>query len=293
MNFQQLRFAVAVADAESFTKAAEVCCVTQPALSNAISQLEEELGAKLFQRTTRSVTLTKFGAKLIEEMRGIGDSKDRLYRTASELLAIDDNSVRIGVSPLVSSDFVGAMLSRIKAADASLSVILTEMNKNDVGPGLQGGVIDFGLVPEPTPEGELEVREIYSEPLLYISGERDGDRTTPVRIDELEDKQMLMVGDECGLSMAIRRMFMENQLHLTEYEGRALSYQVLEKWTQLGIGVALLPSSKIENIEFARRLNDRSGDLISLGFQACWKPSQQDRQCFPAMLSGLQPAHIS
>ena len=69
MNFQQLRFVISVVDTGSFTRAADLCCVTQPALSNAINQLEDELGAKLLDRTTRSVSVTDFGALLIGRRR--------------------------------------------------------------------------------------------------------------------------------------------------------------------------------------------------------------------------------
>ncbi|WP_299869750.1 LysR family transcriptional regulator [uncultured Roseobacter sp.] len=69
MNFRHLRLAISVAETGSFTRAADICCVTQPALSNAINQLEEELGARLFDRTTRSVTMTGFGELMLEKMR--------------------------------------------------------------------------------------------------------------------------------------------------------------------------------------------------------------------------------
>lgn len=64
MNLSQLRFAQAVAELQSFSRAAEHCHVTQPSLSNGIAQLENELGGKLFERTTRSVHLTPFGKHL-------------------------------------------------------------------------------------------------------------------------------------------------------------------------------------------------------------------------------------
>jgi len=290
MNFQQLRFAVAVADSGSFTKAADICCVTQPALSNAINQLEDELGGQLFNRTTRSVTLTSFGENLLDEMRGIGQSKERLYRLASDLLAQDEKSVRIGVSPLISEVFVSKMLSRVKANDPQLSIILTEMNKGDIGPGLEAGLIDFGLLPSPPSGGDIRSQPIYSEPLLYLSNNvAVEDLGKPVGLDALEGQTMLMVEDGCGLAMAVRRIFMEHQIPLKEYEGRALSYHILEKWTKLGIGSTLLPASKVEDVKNARPLADRSNEVVSLDFQMIWKTAQEDRKCFSSIMSGLEP----
>ena len=293
MNFQQIRFAVAVADTGSFTKAADLCCVTQPALSNAISQFEDELGAQLFKRTTRSVTLTSFGEQLMDEMRGIGTARERLYRRASKLLEQDENSIRIGVSPLVSDDFVTTLMARLTTAAPVISVILTEMNKGDVGPSLDAGLIDFGLVPSPPPGDETLSRKMYSEPLLFLSGKKPDEPGAPVGLDSLQDQTMLMVDDGCGLAMAVRKLFMENQLALNEYEGRALSYHILEKWTQLGIGSTLLPSSKVQDVSLARRLYDRSDALVSLDFQAVWKKPQEKRASFDAFMHGLEPVQAS
>ncbi|MGL5012254.1 MAG: LysR family transcriptional regulator [Paracoccaceae bacterium] len=289
MNFQQLRFVVAVADTRSFTSAADLCCVTQPALSNAIAQLEEELGGKLFERTTRSVTLTTFGTSMIDEIRGILDAKSRLLVSSAEFLARDEHVVRIGMSPLISDDYVAALLGRIALVDSSLKVIVSEMNKGDIPPALEAGEIGFGLGPEPWDQALSKSLPIYSEPLLYVSDQSNGQSGEPVTLDILAGKQVLMVGDNCGLSVAVRTLIRDHQLPLTEYEGKALSYGVLEKWALLGIGVALLPASKVADLSRARRLNDRSGSAVSIGFHACWKPSQELRSSFPAVMKALFP----
>ena len=65
MNFVQLKFVKATAELESFSKASSICNVTQPSLSSGISKLEQELGQKIFDRTTRSVKLTPFGEHLL------------------------------------------------------------------------------------------------------------------------------------------------------------------------------------------------------------------------------------
>ena len=71
MTFQMLSYFISVAESRSFTKAAEQCFVTQPALSRAIRELEEELGCQLFKRTKRQVVLTPEGEICLEEARDI------------------------------------------------------------------------------------------------------------------------------------------------------------------------------------------------------------------------------
>lgn len=289
MNFQQLRFAVAIAETRSFTGAADICCVTQPALSNAIAQLEEELGGKLFERTTRTVTLTSFGESLIGEIRAILQAKSRLLLGSAEFLARDEHVVRIGMSPLISDEFVAAMLSRIAVIDRSLKIIVSEMNKGDIPPALETGEIGFGLGPGPWDHASLTSAPIYSEPLLYVSDTQSGPLGEPARLDILAGKQVLMVGDNCGLSEAVRNLIHDHQIPLTEYEGKALGYGVLEKWALLGIGIAVLPASKVADLSHVRRLNDLSGSAVSLGFHACWKPLQERRASFAAVMKALLP----
>lgn len=289
MNFQQLRFVVAIAETRSFTSAADLCCVTQPALSNAIAQLEEELGGKLFERTTRSVTLTAFGAGVIDQISGIVEAKSRLLVSSAEFLARDEHVVRIGMSPLISDDFVAALLARIATFDASLKIIVSEMNKGDIQPPLDAGELSYGLGPEPWDQPLLKSAPIYREPLLYVSDTPSGRSGDPVTFDVLAGKQILMVGDNCGLSVAVRTLIRDHQLTLAEYEGKAISYGVLEKWALLGIGIALLPASKVTDLSRACRLNDANGSAVSIGFHACWKPSQELRPSFAVVMKALSP----
>ena len=288
MNFQQLRFVLAVAESRSFTSAADQCCVTQPALSNAIAQLEEEMGGKLFDRTTRSVNLTDFGASMIEDIRRIAEAKSRLLLNSAEYLARDDHVARIGMSPLISDAYVAAMLGRIAALDARLNIIISEMNKADIQPALDAGEISFGLGPEPWDGKLLISTPIYSEPLLYVGGAQDESTAEPATLNILAGQQVLMVGDNCGLSDAVRALFRDNQISLSEYEGKALGYGVLEKWAHLGIGLAVLPASKVADLSRARRLIDSSGATVSINFCACWKPSQELRRSFSVVLKALQ-----
>ena len=287
MNFQQLRFVVAVAETRSFTSAADLCCVTQPALSNAIGQLEGELGGKLFERTTRSVTLTAFGNAFIGDIQGILDAKSRLLLKASDYVSRDDRTVRIGMSPLISDAYVEAILARFAKFDASLEPIISEMNKDRIGPALESGEINIGLGPEPWDQSKLATKPIYSEPLLYVSDAitvSDGEAET---LERLAGREVLLVGDDCGLSTAVRNLFRDSQVALKAYEGKAHSYGVLEKWAQLGIGVAILPASKVADVSKARRISDPAGGTVSIGFHACWKRELEQRSSFPTIMRTL------
>src|ERR1041384_5217542 len=84
MELQQMRYVVAVAETDSFTRAAERCLVVQSALSHQIARLERELGAKLFERTSRRVRLTPAGAAFLPAAQ---QSVQAAERAVSEVAA--------------------------------------------------------------------------------------------------------------------------------------------------------------------------------------------------------------
>ncbi|NUT40503.1 MAG: LysR family transcriptional regulator, partial [Thermoactinospora sp.] len=77
MELQQLRYVLAVAETSNFTRAAERCLVVQSALSHQIAALERELGARLFERTSRRVRLTPAGEAFLPEARACLEAADR------------------------------------------------------------------------------------------------------------------------------------------------------------------------------------------------------------------------
>ncbi|MCC6347808.1 MAG: LysR family transcriptional regulator, partial [Nitrospirales bacterium] len=110
MNLSQLRFTAAVAETGSFSRAADHCCVTQPTLSNAVAQLEEELGERLFVRTTRKVALTDFGRHLLPEILEVLHSHDALLRKTREFLHPERRLIRVGTSPLINPRLLGLII---------------------------------------------------------------------------------------------------------------------------------------------------------------------------------------
>ncbi|PCH80900.1 MAG: hypothetical protein COB90_06420 [Hyphomicrobiales bacterium] len=273
MNFQQVRFVLAVMKTGSFTKAAELCCVTQPALSNAVNQLEEEFGAPLFTRTTRLVEVTAMGKHLEKDFQNIVDSRLALYSSVSSWLSRDDNTLRMGLSPLVSSDIVERMMTCVKNKRPDTAFVLTELNRVDMEAALKSNTIDIAVGPAPLPGIGLHKTIVYAEPLLLVSAMPFADEGTQCSLDILERQQTLLVHDDCGLAQNVRSLFEENDLELKEYPGRALGYHVLEKWALLGIGHTLLPASKITNPRMSRGLIDRNNNPVMISYAASWAPS--------------------
>lgn len=241
MNLNQLRYVVAVSEHASFSSAAGVCFVTQPSLSNGISALEDELGGKLFDRSTRQVKLSTFGVHMMPLIKRVVDGEKNLKLEAQQFLKIDNQTVRLGISPLVSSHLSAALMNAFAGVFPEHELLLIEDNLGDLSAALNTGLVDVILVPDTGVDYDGTVKTfIDSESLYFI--EKEGISRQSVTIESINQKTFLMVPDACGLSTITRKLF--GDTIITEYEGRAMSYQVLEGWALSGLGVAILPESK-------------------------------------------------
>jgi DNA-binding transcriptional LysR family regulator len=106
MTFVQLRQFIALAKAGSFVKAADVLCMTQPALSRSIKSLEEEFGRLLFDRIGKKIELTAFGREVLTRGEVLVEEVEQLKHSGRSLGAEDAGRIRLGLS-----SGPGAMLS--------------------------------------------------------------------------------------------------------------------------------------------------------------------------------------
>ena len=112
MDLQQLRYVVAVAELGNFTRAAERCFVVQSALSHQVARLEQELGARLFHRTSRQVSLTTAGRAFLPAARQCLDAADRARAEVAAATGEVRGRLAVGVIPTVAAIDVPEALSR-------------------------------------------------------------------------------------------------------------------------------------------------------------------------------------
>jgi DNA-binding transcriptional LysR family regulator len=125
MNLQQLRYVVALAEAKSFTKAAEGAFVVQSALSQQVRRFEEELGVQLFERTTRSVALTPAGEALLPLVNQVVAGVDRIKIDAQALSGTVAGRLTVGMMEVPSESLdVATLMATFHARYPDVSVTL-------------------------------------------------------------------------------------------------------------------------------------------------------------------------
>uniref|UniRef100_B0SV78 Transcriptional regulator, LysR family n=1 Tax=Caulobacter sp. (strain K31) TaxID=366602 RepID=B0SV78_CAUSK len=273
MNLNQLRFAGALAAHGSFTAAASECCVTQPTLSNSIAQLEDELGGRLFMRTTRKVGLTPLGEHVLPYIKEVLNAQATLIGQTKAFLHPARRLIRIGTSPLIDAALLGVMLEPFREKNPEVELIFRELNMSDLHRMLDEGLLDYVFGVVEAQRDRWSTAFLYDEPLLFIprgTSQREV-RNGPVRLKDISDETYVMVPDACGLSRATRTFFRSERRKLKEYTGEALSYQVLQDWASLGIGAAILPKSKVvQGRNAGQVIEDKSGKEVRIAFEAVW-----------------------
>lgn len=279
MNLNRFRFVRALAEKRSFSRAADACFVTQPALSNAVAQLEQELGGQLFERTTRTVALTAFGQHLLPLIEDLLNARDELRRSAEIFLDPDHKLVRIGMSPLVDMHVLTCALEPFLRDHPNVELIFKECFLNDLDDRIGSEQIDFGIRPYLANRAEQKGRvrcPFYEESLYFIPPSVSPDTAaspTSIQLNEITNETYVLTPDVCGLTGTIQALFDEQGFGLKKYIGQALSYEVLQDWAALGIGAAILPLSKISlsNRNRASVLLLASGRPATVRQEVIWK----------------------
>jgi DNA-binding transcriptional LysR family regulator len=143
MDRYLLRYFLAVAELGSFSKAAARVSVTQPTLSVGIAKLEEQVGARLFERTTRRVALTQAGARFLDHARRINQAYEFALRDVANAPAA--KPLRVGMLNSIASGDLDRIISLFQASNAGAVLELVDGSERDLTGRLSDGRIDLAL----------------------------------------------------------------------------------------------------------------------------------------------------
>ncbi len=172
LTLPRLRAFLAVADEQSFTRAAAKLHVAQQALSATVRRLERELGARLFERTTREVRLTAAGEAMLDSARralgelarGIGEAR-RIDRRGRGTLAV---GVMAGAALELTDPILAAFARELPDTEVALDPHLYD----DPSAGLRAGTSDVALLRPPLDARGLELRRLFAEPRVAAMSAR-------------------------------------------------------------------------------------------------------------------------
>lgn len=290
MNINQLRFAVAVASTHSFSQAAKRCFVTQPTLSNAVAQLEEQLGHKLFLRTTRSVSLTPFGEEIVPKFEKLIAESEGILAFAKSWKAEPQSVIRIGLSPVVDMMLLQQLIEPYRTQHQQDEFYCQECYLDDLEDQLKHHQLDIIIMPPREVKSAADRITLYSEPLFYVPTQPTSQDQDFFTLQDASQQKLVLTVDVCGLREATQKLFQNNNLSINEYPGQATSYSVVEDWAKVGIGAGVLPQSKIsESNPSARPLKvsaEQSAQITCCAYHLATSDYEPHIQAFIDHLAG-------
>ena len=164
MESQEIRYFLAMSRALNFTKAAEACHVSQPALTRAIQKMEDELGGLLFSRERSNTHLTQLGRLVEPYLAEVMVRTQEAKRTAARFLKLEDAKLALGVMCTIAPlQFVG-FLNRFRTDNPGIEVTVLESASDQLCELLAKGELDVALMARPDGfPAPLQPLSLYSE----------------------------------------------------------------------------------------------------------------------------------
>jgi DNA-binding transcriptional LysR family regulator len=169
MNIQQLKIFISVAATGSFSRTATLTESTQSSVSKAVAQLESELGARLFERTGRGVTMNTAGRALLGRAEALTRDADSLADLIADITGKTAGTVKFAIQPSVSWPLVHELVRHTHQHHPGIRLQISEGTTHQIEEWLADGRVDLGVLSK-APTSELaESWPLFSIPLLLVS----------------------------------------------------------------------------------------------------------------------------
>lgn len=271
MEIRVLSYFLMVAREENITKAAKLLHITQPTLSRQLMQLEEELGARLFNRSNHRIILTEDGMLLkrrAQELISLADKTKREFIREENQLA---GEISIGCGELSSVSCLSSLIASFREAYPQVRYELFSGNVDNVKDRMERGLLDIGLFSEPAEISKYEfirmpVKETWG---ILVRGDSPLAAKEAVRPEDLAEVPLLTA----------KRELVQNELvnWFGDYSERMeiiMTYNLLYNAAMMvkqGIGAALC--LKLEN-QFENLCFVPLSPQLELGSVLAWKKNQ-------------------
>ena len=195
-TLKQLQYFLALTETEHFGQAAERCFVSQSAFSNAIRELEANLGAELVDRTNRSVTITATGQDVAVQARLVLRDVEDLVETARGPGAPLAGELRLGVIPTIAPFILPRVLPKLRRKYPALELLLTEDQTDRIYERLMDGELDLLLLALPWELRGVDELELFRDPFCLACREGTA-RVDPenYRFSRLDADSILLLED--------------------------------------------------------------------------------------------------
>jgi DNA-binding transcriptional LysR family regulator len=245
MDFNQLITFLEVAELGNFSRAADKVLRSQPAVSAQIRQLEEEYGAKLFDRTKKSVTLTPAGEVLLDYVRKLVALRDESLRAIADSGPEVRGILSIGANETTFLHVLPKVLARYHQQYPLVRISVYRNFSHKVLEKVEDDEVELGVVTIPVRSESLNVTPVFRDPLVWIAGpDHPFARKKSVTLEELAQEELILH------KMGSLRRLMEKQLRPFRSELRVTmeltSAEMVKRFVAAGMGLSMISESFVQ-----------------------------------------------
>lgn len=250
MNLQQLGYFVAVARSRNFTRAAETCFVAQPALSQQIRKLEQELGLPVFERHRRGVGLTVAGAAFLAYAEQVLKLVDEGKQRVSDLGKVRHGTITVVCLPTIATYWLPQIISKYRRAYPEVEVQIQE-RVGCTPEDFCNAIADVGIVQldeEPAARSSklVQLERLFVDDLVLVvpKGHRLSTQASDadaVPLREVAAEAFVLPKAACGMGRVILRAFAEAGIQ-PRVRLETSQVEAVCEMVSAGLGVGLMPS---------------------------------------------------
>jgi LysR family nitrogen assimilation transcriptional regulator len=245
MDVRQLEALLAVAEAGSFTAAADQLHTVQSNVSEHVRQLEAELGVQLLVRGRRGTVPSEFGVRVIERARAVRSEIEALYKDLSMLQGLETGHATLGVVGTVSRLLVPMVVAEMRKTAPGVSLRLTEGASERLAGEVADRQLANAVVTEPVSDARLHVEHLRDEALVALvpSSLRLNARE-PIALAELAHETLILPPEGNPLRDEVETAARADEVELRvpiEVEG----IRLIADLVAAGVGVSILPETAV------------------------------------------------
>ncbi|OWR31717.1 LysR family transcriptional regulator [Saccharibacillus sp. O23] len=243
MDIRHLHYFLETARLRSFTRAAESLYLSQPAISKAIRQLEEELGVTLFDRIGKKIELTDAGRVVVEQAQAITQSFSNLSAQLGDLADLKRGQIRIGLPPMVGSSFFPKVIGAFHDRYPDVTLQVFEDGAKKVESDVAEGRLDIGVVVLPLTFDVFDSFQFAEERLnLIVPASHPLAGSASATLAGLAQENFVFFREDFTLHDRIINECLQAGFHpRIVYESS--QWDLISEMVAAGLGVALLPET--------------------------------------------------
>jgi len=196
ITLKQIHYALAVEKTRHFKKAADICHVSQSALSTAISEMEKQLDIHIFERDNKKVFITPIGKQLLQKAHQIKIEVDEFYQLSKTQKKLLSYPLSVGIIPTIGPFLLPKVLPEVRRQYPYFQIMLEEAQSHVLVNKVKNGDLDTAIIALPYPTEGLHTFEFLQEDFFLISHKSDAlIQDAEISSHELDKSNLLLLED--------------------------------------------------------------------------------------------------